>query len=115
MGRRSTAGLTGWRAKESDPIRVALAAEGAIHRASRNTRAMHTERARWKRKARTSDDQKSCAVAILEKGANRRRHRIRRPSTGPLTEDGWGSVCGLRMARLSLAHLVSCLFVLGIL
>ena len=44
MGRRNTAGLTGCRAEESDPIRVALAAEGAIHRASRNTRAMHTER-----------------------------------------------------------------------
>ena len=44
MGRRNTAGLTGCRAKESDPIRVALAAEDAIHRASRNTRAMHTER-----------------------------------------------------------------------
>ena len=51
MGRRNTAGLTGCRAEESDPIRVALAAEGAIHRASRNTRAMHTEReveaAKW--------------------------------------------------------------------
>ena len=44
MGRRNTAGLTGCRAKESDPIRVTLAAEGAIHRASRNTRTMHTER-----------------------------------------------------------------------
>ena len=44
MGRCNTAGLTGCRAKESDPIRVTLAAEGAIHRASRNTRAMHNER-----------------------------------------------------------------------